>query len=180
LQTWVNQVGNWEERVKPDLLALIEEYTQRGAKHFGIFGWCWGGKVSTLASSDNDLKGNLSAAGLVHPVFVTNDEAPGVQVPMYLMPSRDEPDMVRKIDLLKLKNTAFIGNCKSLGALQLPFYEVLKSKFGENCGHKRFDDMAHGFAAGTADFNDPKTVEKVHEVISILGDFFNANLPESP
>jgi len=94
LQDFMNSVGNWEDRVKPDVLAVIEEYTKRGANQFGLFGWCWGGKITTLAASDPDFKGKLGAAALIHPGLVTNDEAPGVQVPMYLMLSKTEPDMV--------------------------------------------------------------------------------------
>lgn len=62
---------------------------------FGIFGFCWGGKISVLAASKiNDIR----VAALVHPSFVSNSDADKVKAPMYLLPSKSEPDMVKSIE----------------------------------------------------------------------------------
>jgi dienelactone hydrolase len=95
LQEWLQRVGDWETIVKPDLINLVEAYKDRGVNEFAIFGMCWGGKVATLAATE--LKNEFKAAGLVHPSSVTNEEANGVQIPMYLMPTASEPDMVRHL-----------------------------------------------------------------------------------
>jgi len=58
----------------------------------------------------------------------------------------------------------------------MPFYEVLKEKFGSNSGIKRFNDMPHGFSSATGNFSDPTNVKRVHEVINIVGTFFNQTL----
>lgn len=60
--------------------------------------------------------------------------------------------------------------------LQIPFYEVLQRKFGNNTGHRRFDDMLHGFVGARGNFSDPLIVQRVEEVIDIMGVFFNNNL----
>lgn len=66
--------------------------TRDNITEVGIFGMCWGGKVATLAATYVD---GIKAAGLVHPSSVNNSEADGVRVPMYLLPTKDEPDMVQ-------------------------------------------------------------------------------------
>ncbi len=53
---------------------------------------------------------------------------------------------------------------------------MLQEKFGDNCGHRRFDDMMHGFAGARANFSDPVNRERVDEVIATLGAFFDRNL----
>jgi len=149
LQDWLQEVGNWNKTVKDDTLAIINHYkTTENITDFGIFGFCWGGKVAVQASTDIP---ELKAAGLVHPASVLNEEAEGVQVPMYLLPTANEPNM-------------------------LPFYIVLQRKFGTNCGHRRFDDMFHGFSGARGNFSNPLNRLRVDEVIEILGTFFTTNL----
>jgi len=149
LQQWLQRVGDWETIVKPDLINIVEAYRDKGIHEFAIFGMCWGGKVATLAATE--LKNYFEASAIVHPASVTNEEADGVEIPMYLMPTQNEPDM-------------------------LPFYQVLQRKFKDNCGHRRFDDMFHGFAGARGNFSNPLNVERVEEVISTLGEFFDSNL----
>jgi len=146
---WLTTVGNWDSVVKPDLINLIRHYQNEGVEHFAIFGFCWGGKVATLAAIE--LSEYFKASGLIHPSLVENSEAVDVKIPMYLMPSQDEPDME-------------------------PFYEVLQNKFGDNSGHRRFTDMMHGFAGARGNFSDPLIQTRVNEVITTLGAFFDRNL----
>ncbi|CAL8122785.1 unnamed protein product [Orchesella dallaii] len=149
IQNWLEQNPGWDTVVKYDILTVINAFqTRENITEVGIFGMCWGGKISTLAATEIP---EIKAAGLVHPSSVSNSEADGVKAPMYLLPSSGEPDM-------------------------LPFYEVLQQKFGDNCGHRRFDDMSHGFAGARGNFSNPLNVERVEEVIDILGVFFNRNL----
>ncbi|KAJ6638609.1 putative AIM2 family protein C30D10.14 [Pseudolycoriella hygida] len=151
-QQWLQRVGDWDSIVRPDLLSILEYYKTKGVMEFGIFGFCWGGKVATLTATH--LSEEFKAAGIVHPSAVTNEEAVGVNIPMYLMPTRNDLDM-------------------------MPFYEVLQAKFGSNCGHRRFDDMIHGFAGARGNFSDPLVQQRVNEVISTLGAFFDRNLNNS-
>jgi len=149
IQTWLQNNASWDGVVKYDINTVINAFATRdNITEVGIFGMCWGGKISTLAATEID---EIKVAGLVHPSSVNNSEADGVRAPMYLLPSRSEPDM-------------------------LPFYGVLQRKFGSNCGHRRFDDMNHGFAGARGDFSDPLNRQRVEEVIDILGVFFNRNL----
>jgi len=149
LVTFINTRGDWEDYVKMDVVNVIEHFkSTENVTEFGIYGMCWGGKISTRAAVEVP---EIKAAVLVHPSSVTTDEADEVVAPMYLLPSRGEANM-------------------------LPFYMVLQQKFGNNCGHRRFDDMNHGFAGARGNFSDPLNVLRVGEVIDIIGNFFNKNL----
>lgn len=89
---WSDRVTDWNRVVKPDLINLVNHYRSRGVEEFAIFGFCFGGKVSTLAAIE--LSDLFKASGLVHPSSVTDDEAYQVKIPMYLMPSMNEFNMV--------------------------------------------------------------------------------------
>lgn len=92
LATWLERVGNWNSIVEPDLLNIVHYYQSQGVQEFAIFGMCWGGHIGTLSAIE--LSHYFRASAIVHPSLVTNGQAPSVRIPMYLMPSRDEPDMV--------------------------------------------------------------------------------------
>lgn len=94
---WQERVANWDTIVQYDVQRIIDYYwTTFGIKEVGIFGFCWGGKISTLAASQMP---GIKAAGLVHPSSVTIDMAQDVRAPMYLFPCLDDPDMVSNYGL---------------------------------------------------------------------------------
>ncbi len=55
---------------------------------------------------------------------------------------------------------------------------MLQTKFGDNCGHRRFDDMNHGFTGARSNFSNSLVRKRVDEVIGKLGVFFDRNLNE--
>ena len=58
----------------------------------GIIGFCWGGKVSTLASTEFP---SIKVAELVHSSSVSAEIIETGDTPMYLFSCLDDPDMVR-------------------------------------------------------------------------------------
>jgi len=149
---WNERVANWDTIVQYDVRNILSYYQlSHGIGDVGIFGFCWGGKISTLAASQMT---QIKAAGLVHPSSVTNEMANDVQAPMYLFPCLDDPDMT-------------------------PFYEVIREKFGENSGHRRYNDMCHGFATSMGNFSNPLVFQRVEQTIDILGNFFQRNMPNA-
>lgn len=74
------------------MINIVRHYQSQGVQEFAIFGMCWGGQIGALSAIE--LNDYFSASAIVHPSFVTSDQAPSVRIPMYLMPSHDEPDMV--------------------------------------------------------------------------------------
>lgn len=92
LAAWLQRVADWDTIIRPDLINIVRYYQSQGVQEFAIFGMCWGGQIGTLSAIH--LSDYFRASGIVHPAFITNDEAPLVRIPMYLMPSREQPDMV--------------------------------------------------------------------------------------
>jgi len=148
-EEWTARVTDYNKIVKPDLYNLLTYYRSRGIEEFAIFGFCYGAGVSTRAAEE--LSEHFKVSGIVHPSAVQTEDAYNVKIPMYLMPAKDDIDMAE-------------------------FYQILQTKFGDNCGHRRFDDMVHGFAGARGNFSDPVIQERVEEVITTLAAFFDRNL----
>jgi len=143
---FIEENGNWKKSVKIDVQNVIKHYQQtEGITSIGIFGFCWGGRITLDAVLELD---EINAGGLVHPSLIKNEEAERVKRPMILLPAKDEPDMI-------------------------PFYETLKKNLGEsNCAHRRFDDLHHGFCGARGNFSDELNSKRVNEVIQLLSSFF--------
>ncbi|CAL8130963.1 unnamed protein product [Orchesella dallaii] len=152
VDAWVEEYASWDGVARFDVMTIINHFkTTENITEFGIFGMCYGALISTMAAMEvRDIK----AAGFVHPTYVTTEMANGVLAPMYILPTSNDPDY-------------------------LPFYEILKTKFGDNCGHRRFTDMVHAFSGAGGDFSNPLIQQRVEEVVDILGLFFNRNLNNS-
>ncbi len=87
LMDWIGGY-TFDDKVKPDLAAALEVLRGKGARKFGIVGFCWGGKVSTLASQDAST---YSATASAHPSFLTVEDAAVVNAPILLLPSKVRP-----------------------------------------------------------------------------------------
>ena len=116
---------NFPNVVLPDLHATIDLLSKTaGATHFGIVGFCWGGKIVIQALGTPELvsKG-LKAAGSLHPSMLDMEDAKKCNAAVCLLPSKDEPEIVSG-----------------------EFWEAIKAKpgVGERSIHKRFADMFHG------------------------------------
>lgn len=99
LEAWLQRYGNWNTTIRPDLINVVRYYQSQGVQEFALFGMCFGGQTGTYAAIE--LSDYLKATAVVHPRSFSNEQAPLVKIPMYLMPSRDQPDMViafRKIE----------------------------------------------------------------------------------
>ena len=92
MYSWVTYHGNWDTTVKDDVLNIIEHYkAEEGITSVGIFGFCWGGKISVLVGTQ--IPG-IRAAGLVHPSGVLIEEADHIKCPVIVCPSKDEHNFV--------------------------------------------------------------------------------------
>ncbi|ODM97694.1 putative AIM2 family protein C30D10.14 [Orchesella cincta] len=140
VDAWVEQYASWNGVAKPDVQNIINHFrTTENITEFGIFGMCYGGLISTMAATEiNEVK----AAGWVHPTYVTTEMANDVKVPMCLLPTLNDPDYI-------------------------PFYEILKSKFGDAVYHRRFSDMMHAFSGAGGDFSNPLIQQRVEEAVDL-------------
>ncbi|ORX93391.1 alpha/beta-hydrolase [Basidiobolus meristosporus CBS 931.73] len=147
LMQWITSVGSWDN-TKPDLEKVKKHLSSSGSTDFGVVGFCWGAKMGVLATRD----GSFSAASLIHPSLLADEDAELAEAPILLIPSKDEPDLTKFVEILK------------------------KKSFGSKCSYHLFDDMHHGFAAARGDYNDPANVKRTTEAIQLTGDFFQNNV----
>lgn len=89
---WIQTEGAWE-KILPRLQSVLKWCQQQGIEHIGYLGFCWGGKMAALTSIH--LAQQIKAVALVHPYMVDANDATLAQRPWCLLPSKDEPDMVR-------------------------------------------------------------------------------------
>lgn len=132
------------ERV-PKLVKAIQE------KHpdiisWGVVGFCWGGKIVNLSSQQGTP---FKAAAGCHPAMVDPKDAPGVQIPICLIPSQGEEQ--KDVD-------AFVADLKVPNEVHW------------------FKDQVHGFMAARSDLEDDKVKSAYEKAYQILLTFFHKHM----
>mmetsp|Transcript_3541 Transcript_3541/g.8827 ORF Transcript_3541/g.8827 Transcript_3541/m.8827 type:complete len:259 (-) Transcript_3541:859-1635(-) len=134
--------------VIPEVLDLVVPYLKsRGAKKIGMVGFCWGGKITMLASAHDQI-----AAGVgIHSGLLTPEDAAKVRCPqMLLQAGNDQPVE--------------------------PLWDELKKKpFFDKCRTKTYHDLAHGWAL-RSDMSDPVAGPLADEPIKRAIEFLNENM----
>jgi dienelactone hydrolase len=64
-----------------------ERYT-----HISLYGFCWGGKVATVAAGEKDL---FKSVAIVHPAMLDVKDVDGIEVPFGFYPSKVNIGTVR-------------------------------------------------------------------------------------
>jgi dienelactone hydrolase len=73
----------------PELLKAIEkEYTSINT--WGVVGFCWGGKIVSIVTSDD--KTPFKAGAECHPAMVNPKDALGIKIPLAMLASGDEEE----------------------------------------------------------------------------------------
>jgi protein XRP2 len=136
-------------RFKAKIERAVAELKGRGVTSVGMAGFCFGARLAMSALND----GLVASAALVHPAFLTNEDAANAAGPVCFLPSKDEAPMA----------DAFIA------ALQT-------SATAAQCVTQRFDDIPHGWMAARGDFSDALNRQRCNEGLVILGKFFHDTL----
>ncbi|CEL52172.1 putative AIM2 family protein C30D10,14 OS=Schizosaccharomyces pombe (strain 972 / ATCC 24843) GN=SPBC30D10.14 PE=3 SV=1 [Rhizoctonia solani AG-1 IB] len=145
LQEFFGGVANVGERVK-NVVALAEKLKADGAKFVGTIGFCWGGKVVTVAAGT----GKTDAAVAIHPAMLDVKDANNLKVPLGIFPSKDEPlDEYEKI-----------------------IKSISNKPFASKNAYKVYSNMNHGWAAARADLDDPENKEEYEDVYGTTVTFF--------
>jgi dienelactone hydrolase len=84
---------SWNESVRADLALVLKEYKAQNVSEFGIFGFCFGGKISAHAAGEyyEDIK----VAAQFHPAGADVADAVLIKSPTILLPGANDPNMVR-------------------------------------------------------------------------------------
>lgn len=128
--------------------AASKEFTD--VKYHGILGFCWGGKIATLASDKRDV---FQATAVVHPAMVDAADAKSLSNPIMILASKDEP----------------AEDIKS-------FEENIPATYKADSVVKTYSTMHHGWAAARADLKDKDNLAKFGEAYEELANFFNKHV----
>merc|ERR1712224_101882 len=84
---WVTKTAPFDQTLK-DLFGVVVKHLEgKGAKSFGMLGFCWGGKITMLASSDDKIKAGVG----IHPSFLEPADASKAKCPQMLLPAGNDP-----------------------------------------------------------------------------------------
>ncbi|EGD85111.1 hypothetical protein H112_08834 [Trichophyton rubrum D6] len=136
----------------PRVPRVVEEINKNfcpggaGFKSWGIVGYCWGGKITSLLSAKDTL---FKAAVQVHPAMIDPKEALEVTIPMCILASMDEdPNEIEKYkDNLKV--------------------EKLVETYG---------DQIHGWMSARGDLKNPTVKKEYENGYKSVIAFFRAHL----
>lgn len=92
IREFIETYGKWE-KIEPGLNKVIEYLKKENFEHFGVIGFCWGGKMAALSSHNNIF----SAVVIIHPSMLESNDAEKSQCPWALLPSKNEPDLVKNM-----------------------------------------------------------------------------------
>lgn len=120
-----------------------------GFSKWGIVGYCWGGKVTTLATGEDSNGGKFNAGAEVHPAMVDPEDAKKIKIPFCCLASKDEPA------------DAVSGFEKNLSG----------PKHVET-----FTTQIHGWMAARGDLGDEEVRKEYERGYQILLNFFNQHL----
>lgn len=145
------KLGKWFETAAPPkhlpkVPGLIKAARERNPniKSWGIIGYCWGGKMTSLIAGRDDTA--FKAAVQTSPAMVDGGDAEKVKIPMMMLASKDEPkEDVQKYD-------AGLKVAKHV---------------------ETFDDQLHGFMSARADLNDAKVKSEYERGYKLALDWFH-------
>jgi dienelactone hydrolase len=137
---------SWEESVRADVIQVLAHYKQQGVTQFGIFGFCFGGKQSALATGEffEDIK----VAAHFHPASVNISDANLIRSPTILLPGANDPDMTEYCQIINANNGA------------------------GSCDYIHYRDVNHGYAGGRADWTNATVRGRAEEAVTLARNFF--------
>eukprot|EP00878_Enallax_costatus_P000227 GHUV01000291.1.p1 GENE.GHUV01000291.1~~GHUV01000291.1.p1 ORF type:complete len:268 (+),score=49.13 GHUV01000291.1:86-889(+) len=149
LSGWI-QSYSWDEKVKPDVYAVVNRLRSQGVSSFGTIGFCWGAAMSVRAAADG---ATFRAAALLHPsLFGKEGEwCPAVKGPIAVFSANGDPYET--------------------------IQEAMKGhQHADQCVYRQYNNMIHGFCGARGKFEDPEVAKCVGEVLGLLQEFFDKNL----
>lgn len=144
---------SWNESVREDLGRVLTEYKRQNVTEFGIFGFCFGGKITAhaLAEYSDDIK----VGAQFHPAGAAIDDAVLIKRPVILLPGANDPDMIDYCTIVNI----FVGQ--------------------GSCVYNHFRDVNHGYAGGTANWTNETIRGRAEEAVGMFEQFLCNKFPAS-
>ncbi|KAI0724185.1 hypothetical protein C8T65DRAFT_625701 [Cerioporus squamosus] len=119
-----------------------------GVEFVGLYGYCWGGKVTILSGSKEGTP--FGAVASIHPAMLAHGDVTNLNIPLGLYPSNDEP----------------VDETKQI--LEI----ISKKPISEKSDYKHYDSF-HGFAAARANLDDPENKKQYEDLYARLVTYFS-------
>jgi len=130
---------------------LAESLKADGVKNIGVYGFCWGAKISILAGGEGTP---FSSVAMVHPAMLSAADAEKLTVPLAMYITKDESvDEYNKINDI-----------------------IAKKPFASKSDSTNYENMFHGFAAARADLKNEENKKEFKDVYGKLATFFGNTL----
>ncbi|KAI1117988.1 alpha/beta-hydrolase [Nemania sp. NC0429] len=150
------KLGEWFAKNSPvDVAVALVDYVKvlktanPSITSWGLIGYCWGGKVVELVTSQAATN-PFSISAACHPAMVDPAGASKILVPYALLASMEEPaEAVKEFE----------------SGLKVPHYV------------ETFGDQVHGFMAARADLSDPRVKAEYARAYQVLIDFLAKEWP---
>ncbi|KAL1992855.1 hypothetical protein VTN49DRAFT_3611 [Thermomyces lanuginosus] len=131
----------------PSIVEEANKLAPSGSFQWGIVGYCWGGKVTSLTAGEQNK--TFKAAAQVHPAFLDPEDAKKVDIPMAVLASKDEdPAAVQGYE----------------ANLKVPKYV------------ETYPDMIHGWMGARSNLEDPEVRKQYQRGYETLLKFFCEHL----
>ncbi|KAJ6501683.1 Alpha/Beta hydrolase protein [Mycena vitilis] len=124
----------------------VNKYTK-----VGLYGFCWGGKV-TLRAGGKDTP--FESVSIIHPAMLSVADVDELTVPLGIYISKDEP----VDEYIKIVEA------------------IAKKPFATKNDNKYYSNMFHGWAAARADLNVQANKEEFEDLYTRLASFFAKTL----
>lgn len=142
---------SWDESVREDLRLVLDEYRIPDVTEFGIFGFCFGGKITAHAAGE--YSSDIKVAAQFHPGGVNLTDATLIKAPTILLPGANDPDMTDYCELINI----LLGR--------------------GSCVYNHFRDVNHGFAGATGDWTNATVQARAQEAVGMFEQFLCTNFP---
>ena len=133
------------ERI-PKIVDAVVKASNGGVQNWGIIGYCWGGKITSLSSGAGTL---FKAAIETSPAMIDPADAEKVTIPIMMLASGDEP----ADDLKK-----FEANLKTKKHVET------------------FGDQLHGFMSARGDLSKPEVKKEYERGYQLALSFFHEHM----
>ncbi|KAF8349811.1 dienelactone hydrolase [Amanita rubescens] len=133
------------------LVAFGHNLKADGKKKVGVYGFCWGGKVTILAGNEDTPFASLA---IIHPAMLSAKDADKLTIPLAIYISKNEPVYQYNNILQTLSN----------------------KPFAVRNDHKHYTNMFHGWAAARANLENAENKKEYEDVYTRLAAFFHKTL----
>jgi len=143
---------SWDESVKEDLGLVLSAYKAKNVTEFGLFGFCFGGKIA--AHSVAEYFQDIHVAAQFHPAGANISDAALIRRPTLLLPGANDPDMTEYCEII---NQTLLGP--------------------ESCVYHHMRDVNHGYSGGQANWGNTTIRIRAQDALQMFHEFLWKKFP---